>query len=76
MELNLARDVKNNERGFYRYSSHKRKAKEIVFLLINEKGILEYWLERISRMLKNSTSSLPQPSLAARLHTSFTSLNH
>lgn len=28
MELNLVRDVKNNEKGFFRYVGQKRQAKE------------------------------------------------
>ena len=28
MELNLARDVKDNKKGFYRYISRRRQAKE------------------------------------------------
>ena len=40
MELNLVRDMKNNKKGFYRYISQKRQAKESVFPLINEKGEL------------------------------------
>ena len=39
MELNLARDVKNNK-TFFRYIGQKRQAKEYVPLLINEKGKL------------------------------------
>ena len=30
MELNLVRDVKNNEKGFFRYVGQKRQAKERV----------------------------------------------
>jgi len=30
LELNLTRDAKNNNKGFYRYVSQKRKAKESV----------------------------------------------
>ncbi|KFZ66869.1 hypothetical protein N338_11098, partial [Podiceps cristatus] len=40
MELNLARDVKNNKKGFYRYIGQKRQAKESVPPLVNEKGEL------------------------------------
>ena len=29
MELHLARDVKNNKTGFYRYNNQKRQAKKI-----------------------------------------------
>ena len=38
--MNLARDVKNNKKGFYRYISQKRKTKEIIPPLVNEKGEL------------------------------------
>jgi len=31
LELNLARDTKNNKKGFYRYVSQKRKVKESIF---------------------------------------------
>lgn len=37
--MKLVRNVKNNKRGFFRYSSQKRKAEEIVPPLINKKGI-------------------------------------
>ena len=30
LELNLARDAKNNKKGFYRYVNQKRKAKESI----------------------------------------------
>ena len=30
LELNLARDAKNNKEGFYRYVNQKRKVKESV----------------------------------------------
>lgn len=36
MELNLARDVKSNKKGFYRYIDRRRQAQESVFPLINE----------------------------------------
>ena len=39
MELNLARDVKNNK-GFYRYIGRRRQAKESVPPVMNEKGEL------------------------------------
>ncbi|KAK4807194.1 hypothetical protein QYF61_024314 [Mycteria americana] len=38
MELNLARDVKGNKKGFYKYIGDKRKARENVGLLLNEAG--------------------------------------
>jgi len=39
-QQHLVREVKNNKKGFYRYISQKRQAKESVFPLINEKGEL------------------------------------
>lgn len=38
MKLNLARDVKNNDNGFYRYMNQKRQATERIPPRINEKG--------------------------------------
>ncbi|KFV02204.1 hypothetical protein N339_05970, partial [Pterocles gutturalis] len=40
MELNLARDVKNSKKVFYRYMGRSRRAKESVPPLINKKGEL------------------------------------
>ena len=40
VELNLARDVKDNKKGFYRYISRRRQIKESVPPLINEDGEL------------------------------------
>ena len=40
MELKLARDVINYEKGFFIYIGQKRQAKESVPPLINEKGEL------------------------------------
>ena len=39
-ELNLARVVKNNKKGFYRYIGRRRQAKESVPHLINKMGVL------------------------------------
>jgi len=39
-ELNLARDVKNNKKGFFKYISSKRKTRDNVGLLLNEVGAL------------------------------------
>jgi len=38
--LKLARDVKNNKKGFFKYISSKRKARDNVGPLLNEVGIL------------------------------------
>jgi len=40
LELKLARDVKNNKKGFFNYISSKRKATDNVGLLLNEAGVL------------------------------------
>ncbi|CAM2095472.1 unnamed protein product [Caretta caretta] len=40
LELQLARDVKSNKKGFFRYVGNKKKAKESVDPLLNEGGNL------------------------------------
>jgi len=40
LELNLARDVKDNKKGFFKYINSKRKTKENVGPLLNEVGAL------------------------------------
>ncbi|GAB0208892.1 hypothetical protein GRJ2_003354900 [Grus japonensis] len=40
LALNLARDVKDNKKGFFKYISSKRKTRENVGLLLNEVGAL------------------------------------
>ncbi|CAM4591389.1 unnamed protein product [Caretta caretta] len=40
LELQLARDVKSNKKGFFRYVSNKKKVKESVGPLLNEGGNL------------------------------------
>ena len=40
LELNLARDVKNNKKGFLNYISSKQKARDNAGLLLNEVGVL------------------------------------
>jgi len=40
LELKLARDVKNNKKGFFNYISSKRKAMDNVGPLLNEAGVL------------------------------------
>lgn len=37
LELSLARDVKNNKKGFFMYTGQKKQTKESVPSLINEK---------------------------------------
>ena len=38
LELNLARDTKNNKKGFYRYVRQKMKVKESIPSLMNKNG--------------------------------------
>jgi len=40
LELKLARDVKNNKKGFFKYISSKRKTRDNVGPLLNEVGVL------------------------------------
>jgi len=40
LEMNLARGVKNNKKGFFNYISSKRKARDNVGPLLNEVGVL------------------------------------
>ena len=40
LELNLARDVKDNNKSFFKYISSKRKTRDKVGLLLNEVGVL------------------------------------
>jgi len=40
LELNLARDIKNNKKGFFNYISSKRKGRDHVRPLLNEAGVL------------------------------------
>jgi len=40
LELNLARDVKDNRKGFFKYISSKQVTRDNVGLLLNEVGVL------------------------------------
>jgi len=40
LELNLARNVKDNKKGFFKYITSKRKTRDNVGLLLNEVGVL------------------------------------
>jgi len=40
LELNLVRDVQNNKKGFFNYTSSKRKARDNVGRLLNEACVL------------------------------------
>ncbi|KFZ48948.1 hypothetical protein N338_11822, partial [Podiceps cristatus] len=58
LELNLARDAKNNKKGFYRYISRKRKVKESVPPLMSETGKLVTADEEKDEVLNNIFASV------------------
>ncbi|KAK4820966.1 hypothetical protein QYF61_009211 [Mycteria americana] len=53
LELNLARDAKNNKKGFYRYINQKRKVKESVPPLMNKNGDLVLTDKEKAEVLNN-----------------------
>ena len=57
-ELNLARDVKNNMKTFYRYIGQKRQAKMSVPLLLNVKGELASTDEEKAEVLNEFFASV------------------
>ena len=73
VELNLARDVKNNKKTFYRYIGQKRQAKTGVPSLVNLKGELASMDEEKAEVLNeffalvftggqdSSLSHVPEP---------------
>ena len=72
MELHLARHIKNNKKGFYRYICQQNQAKESVPPLINEKGQLASAdMEKAEKLSKFFASVL----LVARLFVFLTCLN-
>ena len=52
IELNLARDVKDNKKGFYKYIGKKEQAKESVPLLIRGNGELAFKINLLFRRKK------------------------
>lgn len=66
MELNLARDFKDNKKGFYKYIGDKKKTRENMQLLLNETGDLVTQDTRTQKRLRYCLLPLPQ-SLLARL---------
>ncbi|KAK4816289.1 hypothetical protein QYF61_014587 [Mycteria americana] len=58
LELNLARDAKNNKKGFYRYTNQKRKVKESVPPLMNKNGDLVSTDEEKAEVLNNFFASV------------------
>ncbi|KAK4830650.1 LOW QUALITY PROTEIN: hypothetical protein QYF61_012493 [Mycteria americana] len=65
LKLNLARNAKNNKKGFYRYVSQKRKVKESVSPWMNKTGKQVI----MNKRLRYSTTSLALSSLAISLPT-------
>jgi len=53
LELYLARNAKNNKKGFYRYVSQERKIKESVPLPMNKNDILVLTDEEKAEVLNN-----------------------
>ncbi|PKU31777.1 hypothetical protein llap_17920 [Limosa lapponica baueri] len=58
LELNLARDAKNNKKGIYRYVSQKRKVKESVPTLMNMTSKLVTTDEEKAEVLNNFFASV------------------
>ncbi|KFR08823.1 hypothetical protein N306_10297, partial [Opisthocomus hoazin] len=58
LELNLARDAKNNKKGFYRYVSQKKKVKESVPRLMSKTGKLVTADEEKAEVLNNFFASV------------------
>ncbi|PKU39070.1 nedd4-binding protein 2-like 2 [Limosa lapponica baueri] len=65
LELNLARDVKSNKKGFCRYVSQRRKVKESVPSLISKNGKPVTTVKEKAEVLNNflPQSSMPTPLL-------------
>ena len=58
LELNLARDTKNNKKGFYRYVSQKKMVKERVPLLMSKYGNFVSMDEEKAEVLNNIFASV------------------
>ncbi|KFQ02734.1 hypothetical protein N329_11861, partial [Haliaeetus albicilla] len=58
MELNLARDAKNNKKGFYSYVSQKRKVKESIPALMSKTGKLVTMDKEKAEVLHNFFTSV------------------
>jgi len=73
LELNLARDAKNNKKGLYTYVNQKRKVKESIPSLMNKNSDLVSTDEEKAEVLNNIFASSftgklsPHPSRVDRL---------
>ena len=67
MELCLARDARNNRKGFYRFFAQKRKAKESVPPLMDEKGEVVMRAMEKAEGLNNVFSSVFSASQASQV---------
>ncbi|TRZ07143.1 hypothetical protein HGM15179_019964 [Zosterops borbonicus] len=56
LELNLAKDVKDSKKGFFKYISNKRNTRELVDLLLNGKGTLATWVTEKAELLNTFAS--------------------
>jgi len=66
LELNLARDTKNNKKGFYRYVSQKKMVKERVPLLMSKYGNFVSMDEEKAEVLNNFFASVFTGNLSHR----------
>ena len=67
MEMIFSRDARNNRKGFYRYIAQKRKAKESVPPLMDEKGELVMTDMEKAEGLSNVFSSVFPASQASQV---------
>lgn len=72
MELNLARDVKNTNKGFFRYIEIRDRQKS---MYPSEKTKRKSWSPQTWRRLRYVTIYLPRCLLPVRLHVPLVSLN-
>jgi len=63
LELNLARDVRNNKKGFFKYISSKQKARDNMGPLLNEVGVLVTEDAEKAELLNAFFASVPRQAL-------------
>ena len=72
LELNLARDAKNNKKGFYRYVSQKRKVTESITPPTSKTGRLVMMDEEKAEVLHNFFACLHWQPLFPHLSSGWT----